>query len=657
MARGLRSLSFLVSRFTPLFCAAIAISCPVLNAQKPDYSFSQSQSFLVTYCRNCHQDKAAAGGFNIQRVATAETLQSLPQKWMRAAARVKNGEMPPKGSPVPALEEREQFADWVDHTLRAEACVAGVTPGPSRIRRLNRDEYTATLRDLFDIHLDIGRSLPADGAGGEGFDNAAETLFLSPLHSEKYMEVAKFAVDFAAKEYKSHAKIFVTKPGPGVPPERAAREILENFLPRAFRRPVAASEIAQYAGLFQAARKQRQPFEAAVLFAIRGALVSPMFLFRAEPPNPTPEPRLLDQYALASRLSYFLWGSMPDELLFDVAAAGKLQDPEVLKVLVRRMLRNDRSLGFVQRFTEQWLRTRELTGDKAPDVKLFPAYAGDEELRSDIRLQPVLFLRELFLQDLSLVNLIDSKHTIGTSNLAKHFGLTLPLRKGAPKQPQWVELPEGSHRGGLLGMPAVLSVASYPYRTSPVLRGTWILDAMLGTPPPAPPPNVPALEEAHEGSEPKSVRERLTQHRANPACASCHSRIDGLGFALENFDPIGRWRDEDGGKPVDNSGELADGTKFRGPDELKTALMERKELFVRNLTAKMLGYALGRGLTLKDSCTVDSIVAQLKKNDYRAQTLIEEIVLSIPFRYQAGASEQPPASVRTTVSRSFKEQD
>jgi hypothetical protein len=235
------------------------------------------------------------------------------------------------------------------------------------------------------------------------------------------------------------------------------------------------------------------------------------------------------------------------------------------------------------------------------------------------------------------LNLIDSKYTIATSNLEKHFGLTLPIDKAARKQPQWVELPANSHRGGLLGMPAVLAVSSYPYRTSPVLRGAWILDAMLGTPPPPPPPNVPALEEAHAGT-PRTMRERLSQHRANPVCASCHSRIDPLGFALENYDPIGRWRDQDSGKPVDSSGQTVDGTKFTGPDEMKAVLMDRKDLFVRNLTNKMLGYALGRGLTLQDSCTVDSILTQTKEN-YKAQAWIEAIVLSVPFRYEKGQTK------------------
>ena len=207
-------------------------------------------------------------------------------------------------------------------------------------------------------------------------------------------------------------------------------------------------------------------------------------------------------------------------------------------------------------------------------------------------------------------------------------------------------------------MPAVLTVSSHPYRTSPVLRGAWILDALLGTPPPPPPPNVPPLEEPKAGAPAATLRERLTEHRSNPVCASCHARIDGLGFALENFDVIGKWRTEDAGKPIDNSGELNDGTRFSGPAELKAVLMERKDLFIHNLTSKLLGYALGRGLTLKDSCAVDAILAQVKANNYSSRTLIESIIFSVPFRYQAAvasAVSSPARSKDTSRSQSRKE--
>ncbi len=613
----------------PLALAALSAVCAI---GAPD--FEATQKFLVTYCKNCHSGKSAVGGFRLEKVSDPASFSADPHVWTRLALRVRNGEMPPKGLPSPALSAREELAAYVDQTLRTTACAAGITAGPSPLRRLNRDEYTATVQDLLDIHLDIGHALPIDGAGGEGFDNAAETLFLSPLHSEKYMETAKLAMDFAAKEHKSRTRILVAQPGPGVTPDQAARKILAAFLPRAFRRPVPEADLLPYLDLFRAARKAGQDFEPAIFFALRGALVSPLFLFRTEPVE------TVDGYALASRLSYFLWGSQPDELLTDLAASGKLQDPEVLRQITRRMLKNDRSWNMARRFTDQWLHTRDLTGDKAPDAKLFPTYSSDEELRGDIRIQPQQFFRELLVRNMSVLNLIDSKYTIGTSNLSKHFGFKLAVRANQAKQPQWVELPENTNRGGLLGMPAVLAVSSYPYRTSPVLRGTWILDSLLGTPPPPPPANVPALEEAAAGAAPKSVRERLEKHRSNPVCAGCHSRMDPLGFALENYDSIGRWREEDAGKPIDNSGEMNDGTKIQGPAQLKAALMVHKELFVRNLTNKLLGYALGRGLTLRDSCTVDAIVAEVKAKDYSSQALIEGIVLSIPFRQKERPKEK-----------------
>ncbi|MDQ6677686.1 MAG: DUF1592 domain-containing protein, partial [Acidobacteriota bacterium] len=340
----------------------------------------------------------------------------------------------------------------------------------------------------------------------------------------------------------------------------------------------------------------------------------------------------------ATRLSYFLWGSTPDGLLLALAEAGRLQDPEILKGQVARMLRNPKSFDFMQSFVEQWLGTRALGQSISPDAKLFPMYAGDEELQGDIRYQPILFFREILSNNLSLLNLLDSDFTITTRKLQRIYGLNTEAA-GANKNPQAphrIELPADSHRGGLLGMSAILAVSSHPHRTSPVLRGKWILDSILGTPPPPPPPDVPVLEES-KGATPHTIRELLTQHRANPVCASCHSRIDPLGFALENYDALGRWRSEESGKPVDVKGELPDGTAFEGPDQLKAVLLAKKSLFLRNLTNKMLGYALGRGLTLKDSCVVDSIVAQVERDGYSAHTLIDGVVMSMPFRYQAGA--------------------
>jgi Protein of unknown function (DUF1588)/Protein of unknown function (DUF1592)/Protein of unknown function (DUF1585)/Protein of unknown function (DUF1587)/Protein of unknown function (DUF1595) len=609
-----------------------------VSAQPSGYSFEDAQRFLNANCQACHQGASPAAGFALREIATADTVRTRSERWTKLAARVRLGEMPPKGAPAPGPADRDRFLQWIDSSVRTAVCSNGAGGGRTPVRRLNREEYAATVRDLLDLQTDLTSFLPADGAGGEGFDNAGETLFLSPLLAEKYLEAAKFALDAAFKEFKPRARILVARPGEGTTPDQAARAILGAFLPRAFRRPATDSEIAEYINLFRAARKQSPDFEGAIQFALRAVLVSPRFLFLAEPANPTGDIRRVDSYTMASRMSYFLWGSMPDELLFDLAAMGKLHDPEVVHALVPRMLRREQTLDFAKRFVDQWLRTRQLESDKAPDLKLFPAWTADAEIQSDIRLQPALFFHEILKRDLSLLNLIDSSQTVLTRKLVRHFGEPMQVT-GADQQPRWLDLPKGSTRGGLLGMPAVLAVGSYPYRTSPVLRGAWILEALLGTPPPPPPAEVPPLEKQASAEAPKTVREMLTQHRANPACATCHNRMDPLGFALENYDFIGRWRDQDNGKAVDNRGELPDGTVVEGAQGLKNALLERKDQFVRHLTSKLLGYALGRGLTAQDSCAVDRIVAELKENDYRAQKLIELIILSAPFQYQ------PPAVV------------
>lgn len=622
-----------MQRAVSILLAGLAGCCWVVAADAGSYSVDEAKGFIDTYCLACHQGDKPTARFSVEDLRSIESFKEYPDRWTRLSVRVANHEMPPKGLPAPDLDAREQFLAWADETWRAQACAADLAPGPTLLRRLNRDEYAATVRDLFDLQLDVSEALPVDGAGGEGFDNAAETLFLSPLHSEKYVEVAKFVLDAASKEFKSRSLIFVARPGEGVSEHQAATRILENFLPRAFRQPVDGKTVDAYVRLFERARKTGQDFEPAVFFALRSALVSPMFLFHVEAGADDPG---LRQYALTSRFSYFLWGSMPDELLFDVAAAGKMDDPAVLKRLVPRMLRDPKALEFATRFIEQWLRTRALEEGGGPDLELFPAYAESEDLRSDTRLQPIFFFQHVFRENESLLSFLDSKSTILTRALAEHFGMETTYEedgeeKKISKNPEWHELPDGSGRGGLLSMPAVLAVSSHPYRTSPVLRGAWILDSILGTPPPPPPPDVPDLEEQHGSEKPKSMRELLTQHRENPVCASCHDRIDPLGFALDNYDVLGRWRDEDAGGPIDASGELSDGTQVDGPDTLKDALLDRKELFTRNLTKRMLGYALGRGLTPADACAVETIVDRVSESDFEAWALAREIVLSEPF--------------------------
>ena len=477
----------------------------------------------------------------------------------------------------------------------------------ARLRRLNRDEYANTIRDLLNIHINVADVLPADGAGGEGFDNAGETLFLSPIHAEKYLQAANLAMDFASKDARARATMLLQPqpqrrrsdppPQPYVP--ASAETILETFVRNAFRRSITSEDVAPFRSLYEERLKKGESQENALFFAFRGVLISPNFLFHVK-------------QTLASKLSYFLWDSMPDGQLRELDESGKLKDPEVLKAQVGRMLKDGRVLGFTQSFVEQWLGTRDLRSD----------ITSDEELRGDIRYQPVLFFQEILANNLSLLNIIDSDFSIMTRKLQRLYNVKLATaRPNAGGQPQKVELPADSHRGGLLGMSAVLSVSSYPHRTSPVLRGKWVLEALLGTPPPPPPPNIPSLPDK-EVAETATMKERLEAHRGKGACAGCHSMIDPIGFPLENYDQMGRWRE-----PIDNVGELTGGKKIVGPEGLKAELMGRQVAVVRNLARKMLGYALGRGLTKEDRPTLDAIMAEVEKNDYKAQTLVNEIVL------------------------------
>ncbi|MEX0936680.1 MAG: DUF1588 domain-containing protein [Pirellulales bacterium] len=616
--------------------------------------------FLTQYCLDCHQGIVAEAELDLAEFTSLEKIVAEPETWNKILTRVRNGEMPPlEAESTPTTELRVAAADWIETTLRQAACDDGISPGPAPLRRLNRSEYGATIRELLDIHVDAGQGLPVDGAGGEGFDNAAETLFISPIHAEKYLEAARSALGYAFSDPRARRRFLTAEPDEDTTPEEAARDVLDEFLPRAFRRPVDEGELDPYLALFRNAYERDQSYDVAMQFALEAVLISPHFLFRIEAPNPDSQQRLVGDFELASRLSYFLWGTMPDDELFRVAEQGKLQDEEVLQQQVIRMLggesesdedrgRRRRRRGndneekvrqFAQSFIEQWLGTRELGRGFKPDESVG---RYDSELEGGMKYEPVLFFQEIVTENLSLLNLLDSDFTYANRRLARHYRIRGEFRE----QPSRAELPEDSNRGGLLGMAGVLAVSSYPHRTSPVLRGKWVLETILGTPPPPPPPDVPELEEDHEGLDPQSLRERLEQHRSNPTCASCHSRIDPLGFGLENYDVLGRWRTEVDDQPIDSRGELPDGTTFEGPEGLKQVLLARKDQVVRNLTAKVLGYALGRGLTNEDYCTVDNIVDELKQNDYASHTLILGIVKSVPFRYKPGTD--PDSAVAHT---------
>jgi hypothetical protein len=354
--------------------------------------------------------------------------------------------------------------------------------------------------------------------------------------------------------------------------------------------------------------------------------VSPSFLFRVEQERGTdPEkPYLISDYELASRLSYFIWSSTPDDELMAKAGAGLLRQPAVLQEQLKRMLQDPKAKALVSNFVGQWLELRNIEGATI-DKKVFPTF--DNALGSDMRRETEMFFETIIKEDRSVLDLLNADYTFVNERLAKHYGINGVVGNDFRK----VSL-AGTRRGGVLTMAGVLTVTAMPTRTSPVKRGKFILDQILGTPPPPPPADVPALSEKPGDISAKSLRERLQVHREDPTCASCHARMDPIGFALENFDAIGRWRDKDGAFTIDASGTLPEGQSFKGPDELRKIIAARKDDFLRTLTEKLMTYALGRGMETYDKCTIKDISAAVSKDGYKFSSLVSQIVMSDAFQ-------------------------
>jgi hypothetical protein len=412
--------------------------------------------------------------------------------------------------------------------------------------------------------------------------------------------------------------------------DACARTILTSFVSRAFRRPAAASEVEEYLGYLSLARQQGDSFEEGIATALEAVLVSPKFLYRIEldqPAKPGHTAVPVSPYELASRLSYFLWSSMPDEELLNAARQGKLRQPSVLNAQVQRMLRDPKATALVENFAGEWLQFRNIDVVR-PDLERFPEF--DEGLRQAMRRETELFIEDLIRNDRSILTFLDAGYTFVNERLARFYGIS------GVTGPQFrrVDVSGTTRGGGILSQASVLTVSSYSTRTSPVLRGKWVLENLLNDPPPAPPPGVPPLDESKVGQS-ASLRQQMEAHRKSAVCASCHSRMDPLGFGLENFNAIGAWRTEDGNFPVDASGVLPDGRTFRTPAELKVLLKQDKDIFARALIEKLLIYALGRGLERYDRPTVGGITAQLPSGGYRFSTLVLGIVNSLPFQMRS----------------------
>ena len=439
-----------------------------------------------------------------------------------------------------------------------------------------------------------------------------------------------------AERREAHRRLFgevssATLAGKGAAERRqAAAIILRKFARLAYRSPVTEKDIEKNLALFDRSAARGENFETSMKLALKAVLVSPRFLFRVEQDHVEPGIRPVTDHELAVRLSYFLWNSTPDAELNALADAGKLNQPETIKAQLKRMMADPKSASFLLTFTEQWLGTKAV-GDTVPASPEAKDSKGiySKEIGADLRTEALSLMNYLIRDNRSLLELISADYTFLNGRLADYYGIS-GVRGDQFRK---VALADG-RRGGVLGLGAVQMLTSPGTRTSPVLRGSWVLGTLLGTPVPAPPPNVPSLDSAGgKKSRSLSLREKLAAHREDATCASCHNVIDPIGFSLDHFDRLGRWRDVDEkGKPIDATGKTAEGKSFDGIAGFKTLILDRKHDFARQVTAKMLGYALGRSLADRDDGTIEGIVNRLEANDFKAQTLLEEIVLSTPFR-------------------------
>lgn len=709
------------------------------------------------FCVTCHQGNDAPAGLNMAKFKTEASVKSDLATWERIARAMDSGSMPPKGMPAPTKTQRQAVSEWIERTISADCRLA--EPGRVTIRRLNREEYNNTIRDLLGLDIRPADDFPSDDVG-YGFDNIGDVLSISPLLMEKYLDAAEkiskqavyipgaksasyqaeehggnidaefagifspgaISVDhqFVAGLYKLKIRAFQDKAGPedakmlikvggkaiqqfdvaalrkapaiyelplkaeagkqkisvefindyylapnalgprdrnlwidyievagplggtfsmpdshrriipGEPPvgkERDyARRLLGNFASKAYRRPAAPEEVERLMQVFDLAMKYKEPFERGIQLGVQATLVSPHFLFRAEvdpKTNPTAS-RNLNGYELATRLSYFLWSSTPDDRLLGLAADGSLAKPAILNQEVKRMLKDPKAKALADNFAEQWLTLRRLANVN-PDPKQFPTFT--KQLKDSMAEETKLFFNDVVANDRSVLDFIDGKFTYVNGLLAKHYGLPGTFGSEFKK----VSL-VGTNRGGVLSHASVLTVTSNPTRTSPTKRGRWVLEQILGTPPPPPPPGVDVLADENKVNSAKTLREKMMVHQSDPNCFSCHSKMDPLGFGLENYDAIGGWRTSEGDTPVDSSGVLPDGTKFAGPTQLKSLLMKDKDQFMKSLSEKMLTYGLGRGVSFEDRCHIDTIAQQTAKSGYKFSALVTAIVNSDPFK-------------------------
>jgi hypothetical protein len=603
-----------------LFCALAGASVPALGAGEDDdpalaevraaslKTFKdQISPFLNKYCLRCHGEHKQKAGVRFDYALKTPAVPSFRTLWRRAVTNIKNHDMPPSSDDKqPADQERQAFVDWV----ATWKYLSPKDPGEFVIRRLSKTEYGNTLHDLFGVDPSVVGDLP-DEVMGAGFTNS-----VSPLLMEQCLAIAN---DVLAKmPADAQKKLFGSKS-----PDEVARTVAR----RAYRRPPTPVEIDVLMKVYALAiEKGRSPSEALRLL-VKAVLVSPQFLFITPDGDAAPAGDIvpLGDHQLASRLSYLLWATTPDAELTSLADKGTLHEPAVLAAQVRRLLADPRSRALFDGFGAQWLGLDKLAG-KTFDAAKFPQMTP--ALRASMVEEARLLFEAILREGGSIASFIDCDYTFLNETLAPIYGVKGVSGAALRRVPL-----KDANRGGVLTMPGILAMSSFPNRTSPVNRGVWVLEQVLGEHVPPPPANVPPLEK----QDPQKVanltlRQRTEMHRSNPTCASCHKVLDPIGFGLENFDAIGRWREKDeAGGAIDATGELPGDLRFSTPKELKKIIGARLDDFCRNLTGRLLAYALGRQLEGYDDVVVDQIAGAVAKDGYRLQTLVVSVVTSYPY--------------------------
>jgi hypothetical protein len=567
---------------------------------------------LETYCFDCHDKATAKGDLDLETALAEKPLVRNRLLWENVAERVKNGDMPPAKKAQPKERDRLRVRAWLAREIDHFDYSTVRNPGYLPARRLTREEYNRTIRDLVGLDLRPADQFPMDFSGTSGFSNSANTLFLATAHLDRYLTSAELVIDAVRKDAKAWRGLIKKVP---------AGEALEGFVRRAYRRPPSKKEMFEVRERFARAKKAGKSEQEALAEVFKVVLISPHFLLRVEEGGEAGVDVAVGPFDYATRLSYFLWASTPDSELLSAAARGELSSATQRNEFISAMLADPRSRALGEIFAGEWLGTHNV----GPRIRKDPIDNPwcTESLMAAMRNETAYFVHSLILENAPVARLIDAEYTYLNNELARFYKIS-----GVQgDEMQRVRL-ETNQRGGVLGHASVLAATSFPERTSPVVRGTWILTTLLGTPPPPPPPDVPEIEvEGRSRKAVRTLRQKLERHRESKKCAGCHSQIDPLGFALENYAEFGQWR---GG--VDNHGTLPNGAKFRGPAGLKIALKEtRLDDLGTQVIRKMLAYGLGRQLEYYDESVAREIAAKLKPAGYPLGEMVREIASSYPF--------------------------